>query len=178
MKVFSIIFLLLTISEPAKSYDLTADRIFEVESQIALPPDPGLNGDAQLLGYDVDGNSIRDDIQRYLEVRYFDEPKLRAVFYDYASYLLNRIVVADQSTEFVQSLAKEREPAYWCLIWLNNNNERDFKSEIRELRKRVFNTIARHKANMIFHSKLAGMSFDAMDLETYRSYCVDYGLDS
>lgn len=176
MKRSTIIILLLAIAGPSESYEFTAERILEVESQIYLPPDPGLNGDSQLLGYDSDGNGVRDDIQRYLELRYFDEAELKAVFYDYASYLLNRMHVANESREFIQNLVKEREPSYWCLKWLDNNYERDYKSEIRELRKKVFNTLARNKANMMFNSKLAGMRSNAIDPETYNIYCAKYGL--
>lgn len=178
MKLVPIIVFLVTIAEPASSYEITTDRILEVESQVALPPDPGLNGDADLLGYDVDGGGVRDDIQRYLELRYFEEPKLKAVFYDYASALLKRISSASQSEEYIQNLVKEREPSYLCLMGLNNNSERDYRSEIRELKQRVFNTAARYKANMLFDSKLAGTVMTAIDIDAYKSYCAPYGLDN
>jgi len=176
MNPFPIFILLLTFVDPALSYEISTERIFEVESHISLPPDPGPNGDAELLGYDVDRSGVRDDIQRYLELRYFDEPKVKAVFYDYASSLLKRISVADKSREYIQDLAKKREPSFLCLSWLDDSSERDYRSEILELRKRVFNTIARYKANMLFHSKLAGTVTTAIDVDTYKSYCVPYGL--
>jgi hypothetical protein len=176
MKLPTIIILLLVTSGVAESYEFTAERILEVESQLYLPPDLGLNGDAPLLGYDSDGNGVRDDIQRYLKLRYFDEVELKAVFYDYASELLNRIHVVNESRETIQNLYRESGKSHWCLIWLNNNSERDYKLEIRELSKRIFNTLARHKADRVFESKLAGMRISAKDPDKYYIFCENYGL--
>lgn len=176
MKLSTIIIFLLVFSGAAESYEFTAERILEVESQVYLPPDPGLNGDASLLGYDSDGNGVRDDIQRYLELRYFDELELKVVFYDYASELLNRMHVVNESRETIQNLYRESGNSHWCLIWLNSNSKRDYKSEIRELSKRVFNTLARYKADRMFESKLAGMRISAKNPDTYYIYCDKYGL--
>ncbi|MCW9006049.1 MAG: hypothetical protein OQK70_12365 [Gammaproteobacteria bacterium] len=175
MKLIGLTLLTLTLPISAEAYNAPQQRTLEVESQISLPPDPEENGKANLLGFDVDGDGIRDDIKRYLEIRYFDEPKLKAVFLDYALFYLKTISASNQNKEIIQKIAKEPKPASWCLQWLTDQKERDYKPEKTKLKKRIYNTMERYKANMIFHSKLSGTHFKLQKRDR-ESPCAHYGL--
>jgi len=44
--------------------------------EATLPPDPGSAGRATLEGIDSDGDGVRDDIQRFIELNYPDRNRL------------------------------------------------------------------------------------------------------
>ena len=41
---------------------------------IAVPPDPGVTGTATVVGVDIDGNGIRDEIDRFVATKYGANP--------------------------------------------------------------------------------------------------------
>jgi len=177
MKVFLLFIFLFSFSLNVGSYEITQERILEIKSQVSLPPDPGLNGETHIPGNDVDGDGMRDDIQRYLEFWYFDEPKLKKLFYHEALSEPNFIAASEQSKEYIQELIKNTDESFWCLSGLSKiNKHRDFDQERKELNRRTLNTVDRFKAYMISNSKLAGTVWTAKDPDTYLSYCRKYGL--
>ncbi|KAB7674182.1 hypothetical protein GBN23_14535 [Plesiomonas shigelloides] len=44
----------------------------------SLPPDPGMAGMVSLVGVDLDGDGVRDDVQRKIAARYPNAPSKRA----------------------------------------------------------------------------------------------------
>lgn len=59
--------------------------------QINLPPDPGEEGEETLAGVDSDGDGLRDDIQRYIALEYWEEPSLQLALRQYAQSLQSTI---------------------------------------------------------------------------------------
>ncbi len=155
---------------------VTPERMLEVESQIALPPDPGPNGDALLVGYDVDGDGIRDDIQRYIEFKYWDEPKLKAVYYDFAHAKLKLLAAAEKDRDTILRHSNDILRVSKCISALNErDNTRDLNDEEKEVESRILNTFERLKASFKANAKLSGI-YPGGDLpRTWIKYCEKYG---
>lgn len=51
-----------------------------------FPPDPGEAGRKTLQGVDLDGDGIRDDVQRWIHALYPDAPEKRLAFRQWARY--------------------------------------------------------------------------------------------
>lgn len=47
----------------------------EMINGIVVPPDPGFQKDATLVGIDADANGIRDEIDRWIATKYWDKPQ-------------------------------------------------------------------------------------------------------
>jgi hypothetical protein len=64
---------------------------------LLYPPDPGEAGQATLEGIDSDEDGVRDDIQRYIEVTYPEEPIVRAGLHQFARPL--QLALRDADSE-------------------------------------------------------------------------------
>lgn len=51
--------------------------VIPVENRKVVPADPGETGDASVVGVDVDGNGMRDDVQRFINLNYWKDGNLK-----------------------------------------------------------------------------------------------------
>ena len=164
-----------TVAE-AREAEATPQRMLEIESQVTLPPDPGPNGDALLQGYDVDGDGVRDDIQRYVEFRYWDEPMLKAAYYEFVRTRLTFIASADQERATLVRLSDQEGSVYKCMMALTKRDgSRDFIDELRELESKMLNTAERLSAFYRGQAKLSGIYSGGDIPDAYFKHCKKYG---
>ena len=143
----------------------------EVVNGYRLPPEPNANGnDSTLLGIDVNGNGIRDDVERYIVKRYAADakyPKTKtaiALQYAWAS----QKVLAQPTIES----KKHIDNALDCEFYWMSEKTKDmsgFESvkyhllhkviSDTTLRDKIFNTRERLEAKFAFNASLAGKVF-------------------
>ena len=69
---------------------------------LLYPPDPGEAGKETLEGIDSDGDGVRDDIQRYIELTYPNEPAVRDGLRQYSIHLQSALLDAGDEEKAVQ----------------------------------------------------------------------------
>lgn len=79
-----------------------------------LPPDPGPAGDATPAGFDVNGNGIRDDVERYIAAVFPDPPQLRASLMQYAHAFAPMASRRLKSAEEALSISEQMLRALAC----------------------------------------------------------------
>lgn len=56
-----------------------------IERELNLPPEPDeTENNATILGIDVNGNNIRDDVERYIAFKYYDDKPLMKMHFENA----------------------------------------------------------------------------------------------
>jgi hypothetical protein len=152
--------------------------MLEVESRVVLPPEPGAAGDVLLNGYDVDGDGMRDDVQRYLEFRYWNEPKLKAAYRDFARARLEVVAFSGESGDSLLPIFQRASKIYRCMSWLTEKGSaRDYVDELKDVESRMFNTFDRLAAYYKAQAKMSGIwSYDGTRRDKYDMFCVPYGL--
>jgi len=134
-----------------------------------LPPDPGEEGKATLEGIDSDNDGVRDDVQRYILITYYDESEeLKAAVLDYAKLSQSMLVDSSDKNKSI-SHAEQYFGKLKCLRYHEPINSRAIAQKIRAL---SLNTEKRFLANVKNSSHLSGQSFSAGILgEDLYKYC-------
>lgn len=132
---------------------------------LLYPPDPGEAGKETLEGIDSDGDGIRDDIQRYIETRYPEEPAVRAGLRQLALPL--QAALRDAGSK-EQSLANREEfhRAGDCVKALLDL-EPGIKAQ-KELLAEALNTEERSRAYIQYDSQFDGMVFTVGEINVSR----------
>ena len=120
-----------------------------------LPPEPDpVVNNSTLLGVDVNGNGVRDDVERWIYKTY-DHPIERAVFMQLAKALQYRVRNEDRDkNERIRDEIKAGECyIYWSLV-ANKISFYDFHATLEQ---KQFNTINRKNNDKNFQKKFNGM---------------------
>jgi len=134
-----------------------------------LPPDPGAAGDATLEGVDVNGNGIRDDIERWIYLTYPDSEKLRrALIQEY--YPLQNMIIhgQQQNRDAVYDDMTALMRASECLHYINPNKSYDIAEE---LHSRVVNTSERVYGYFDSSRLLGGGTFPGLPMSKWKYSC-------
>jgi hypothetical protein len=123
---------------------------------LLYPPDPGEAGKVTLEGIDSDGDGIRDDIQRYIEITYPDEPLVKAALRQDTIPLQAKLLDA-HSEEKSLLHHEETERSQECLGALFGT-ERGFDLAFA-MQAEMLNTDARSRAYILYNSQLSGHIF-------------------
>ena len=120
-----------------------------------LPPDPGEAGKATLAGIDSDGDGIRDDVQRYIELTYFGDENInvrKALRQDAEGFQLE-LLASSNKEESVRLLhARERDGN--CLAGVMGvDASADAGSA---LQAQILNTEIRSRAWIAFNRNISG----------------------
>lgn len=119
---------------------------------LLYPPDPGEAGKATLEGIDSDGDGIRDDVQRYIQLTHPDAPAVRAGLGQYARGLQTALLVATDREES-RRVAKELDRADECLEHFVGFDAYAFGDDVTI---EMLNTEARSRAYISFDHNLGG----------------------
>jgi len=119
--------------------------------ELLYPPDPGEAGKETLEGIDSDGDGIRDDIQRYIEITYSDQPTARAGLRQMAQNHQAALLAANDRTAS-REIADEVSHSYECLEALGFGRFLGAR-----LRAEVLNTTTRSRAYISYNQNLGGM---------------------
>ncbi len=121
-----------------------------------LPPDPGEAGKATIGGIDVDNDGVRDDVQRYIAIKYADSEKRRAVLTQYAKIFQNALLDSDSKEKSIKH-AEEISRAGSCSSYMFGAREAmDISKDLRVL---LLNTKDRSFAYFSYDEKLGGEVF-------------------
>jgi len=117
-----------------------------------LPPDPGELGKMTIEGIDADADGLRDDLQRYIAIKYQSSEKLRRVMTDLAKANQDFILNVDNDTLFLEA-RKNSSRQLACLFYIDPENS---MNHFQKLRAKSYNTETRFDANIRGNSKLGG----------------------
>jgi hypothetical protein len=144
----------------------------EVIDGHVLPPepDPAVNN-STLLGVDVNGNGVRDDVERYIYHRFSQEefPRTKIAIAMQYGRALQKILV-DPEHAYENETYRHMDNAHDCKWYFYYKHKGDTYMDGREFRKnnpvfddefkdRVFNTRQRIEAYFAYNTSLSGHAF-------------------
>lgn len=139
------------------------------EPVLNLPPDPGPAGSATLGGVDVNGNGVRDDIERWIGLTFRGSEKSRQALtqsYYAVQALVNFGSVGNRDQVHNNMTAFQR--AGECLDYVRPDDAVDV---MRRLRAQILNTSARTNAYLQASRLLGGGSFPGKPMSQWKESC-------
>jgi hypothetical protein len=139
--------------------------------ELLYPPDPGEAGKQTLEGIDSDGDGVRDDIQRYIELKHPEAPLTRAALRQYVLPLQAALLDADSEEAALQhdeTLSRADD----CLIALIG-----FKDQVEArnaLLAEALNTEERSRAYILYDRQLGGRVFSLRGLSEITPALCDF----
>ncbi|MFO7983375.1 MAG: hypothetical protein R6V08_07995 [Desulfuromonadales bacterium] len=159
----------LSVKLRSKPGEILLVRVFGNLS-LNLPPDPGEAGDATLEGVDVNGNGVRDDIERWIGLTYRDSKKARLALTQAYYAMQGFMIHADQGDrDAVYDDMTAMQRAGECIDSILP--ERGYQM-LRELKARVVNTAARVEADRQASRMLGGGSFPGRPFSKWKEICT------
>ncbi len=135
-----------------------------------LPPDPGSEGDATLEGVDVNGNGIRDDIERWIYLTYPNSEKMRRALIQEYYPMQNMIIHGhQQDRDAVYNDMDAMQRSSECLFYVYQNSPHKITAE---LKARIVNTDDRFYGYMESSRQLGGGSFSGRHPSEWKSSCT------
>ena len=135
-----------------------------------LPPDPGPAGDATLEGVDVNGNGIRDDIERWIYLTYPHSEKLRRALIQEYFPMQNMIIHGhQQNRDAVYDDMYAMMRAGECLKYVHSDKPYKISAE---LEARIVNTDERFIAYNESSRILGGGTFRGRHPSEWKSSCT------
>ena len=126
-----------------------------------LPPDPGEEGKVTVEGIDSDNDGVRDDIQRWIVLRYPNSEKTRTAFKQVAVDFQSTLLTANDkpaSIEATRNFLRSRECVYHVL-GASASNLTQIKLDLDQLRSVVLNTKLRSDAFMLSDKNFSGQVY-------------------
>jgi hypothetical protein len=123
-----------------------------------LPPDPGEAGKQTLDGIDSNGNGVRDDIERFIALRYANSPSLINALNQYAT-TLQGFFANNASEVLIQQADSARRRAAKCWDYLSPQDERQ---ALDELEAEFVNTTERLRAYLDTDELLGGRTYQLL----------------
>lgn len=123
-----------------------------------LPPDPGELGKLTIEGIDSDSDGVRDDLQRYIAIKYQSSEKLRRIMTEMAKADQDFIKNHTDKT-LVLEVVEQRNKHISCLYYIDPNTA---SKHLQELERLQLNTNARTLAYIKANAMLSGMTFEAV----------------
>lgn len=135
-----------------------------------VPPDPGEAGKQTLEGIDSDNDGVRDDIQRYIVLNYFDSPAKVAGLRQYAKAVQRSLLSAGSGDRplVVDNVQKEFD-ALSCLSYVVGLQPRIDSTD--KLEVELLNTRQRSLANIRVESYLGGHVFPGHVSTLDKTFC-------
>lgn len=128
---------------------------FSIDASLEVP-DPGVEGQKTLLGIDSDGDGIRDDVQRYLNETYSNQPNVRMALEQLAKAYQSVFSTVSNKEENIKAIFKQVN-AIACLTGIDG---RHAPSKGKQLAGRVLNT----KERLIVQKK-ADLNFSGQNIQ-------------
>ena len=146
-----------------KAYGESLSVRLNLEPEV-LPVDPAEEGKVTLAGIDADSDGVRDDIQRYIALTYWDKPDLKAALRQYAVPLQQALLEAD-SEEAALVNTEELGRAFSCIEYRTMSLD-DAGNISDKLKIKMLNTKERSKAYLLYNQQLGGNIFPGLPLPT------------
>ncbi|MEP7162825.1 MAG: hypothetical protein ABI747_03625 [Candidatus Moraniibacteriota bacterium] len=125
------------------------------QAAVGLPPDPGAAGMATVEGTDLNGNGVRDDVERWIAFNYPSSEKTRAALYQQTS--ANQLLLfagKNKDSAAALSASAQDDNANACLIYILGVDQRIAVG--RTLFAEMLNTRARNSAYLDYNDLLRG----------------------
>jgi hypothetical protein len=116
-----------------------------------LPPDPGIAGEATLLGVDGNGNGVRDDLERFILTRHLSSIARNALF-EYVRLFQESLDIT--TTSAAVEVRKRQIANMACLTSFADNSNQDLQAP---LLARALNTLPRARRFFEFDGLTAGL---------------------
>ncbi len=133
-----------------------------------VPPDPGEAGKQTLEGIDSDNDGVRDDIQRYIILNYYNTQKTQLALRQYAKALQPFLLDAEDK-QLSRAHTKEMDEAQNCSHYIFGLDEAERITD--ELIAQFLNTDLRSRTYIKADSQLSGMS-GSFETEQIKSGCT------
>lgn len=133
-----------------------------------LPPEPETEAQENLLGVDMDNDGVRDDIQRYIDLTYPDEVKVRLALEAVAKQYQLLLALAqdpDASFENATKMARHGE----CLDFLKGEKAADI---LAALQAEILNNKVRNLAYLNYTENLSGKIILGRPLAEWSKSCL------
>lgn len=134
-----------------------------------LPPDPGAAGKQTLLGIDSDNDGVRDDVQRYINLTYPDEPKVQAALLQFANEYQGLLAQAGDREAGYQHAVKYARTTD-CLGYIKG--EEGPTKIAPALHAVILNTRQRSLAYIAFSDSLAGQVIAGLPKKEWKNGCT------
>ena len=134
-----------------------------------LPPDPGPAGEATLEGVDVNGNGIRDDIERWIYLTYPDSETLRRALIQEYYPMQNMIIHGhQQDRDSVYNDMDAMQRSSECLFYVHPDNPHKISEVLESL---IINTDDRFYGYMEASRMLGGGTFSGRPMSKWKYSC-------
>ncbi|MBE0574506.1 MAG: hypothetical protein IH613_01285 [Desulfuromonadales bacterium] len=134
-----------------------------------LPPDPGPDGDATLEGVDVNGNGIRDDIERWIYLTFPESEKLRRALIQEYYPMQNMIIHGhQQDRDAVYNDMDAMQRSSECLYYVHPEKPHIISKELEAL---IVNTDDRFYGYMEASRILGGGNFSRKPMPDWKHSC-------
>lgn len=131
-----------------------------------LPPDPGEAGKATLQGTDLDGDGVRDDVQRYIAENFPGDQRIQNALKGFAKAQLETLINAQNKNASIQH-SVEASRTHQCLYFIFEEAGRAGDM----LRAEVLNTEARSLAYITYNNNLGGQGYRLLNDDELRAIC-------
>lgn len=135
-----------------------------------LPADPSDAGRQTIAGIDSDHDGVRDDLQRWIAIRFKDSEKKRAALRQLAMAIQQELLSADNPTQSIQDIARSLK-ATDCVSGVFGASNAGYRA-VRELQAQTFNTADRSRAAIKVGSNFDGHESESMPLDQATSACA------
>ena len=138
---------------------LRADATITVpadDSAPTLPPDPGEPGDGTVAGVDSDGDGVRDDVQRYIQITYPGDKPTIDILTDYAKTLQEAVLKPHDEAGLIKLEQKALELTFCLAQWRPN----EFNEDDRKFLLAFFNTPERFFAEKKYRMSLPTATYE------------------
>ena len=133
-----------------------------------LPPDPGPAGDLTLEGIDVDGDGMRDDVQRYIELTYPHAELTKGALRQIAGVTQAALENADSQADALDNM-EQLMRGVECLLSIRPD---DALSVSNRLLAEVLDTEQRGLAYFDFEGQLEGAIIPSRDPDNWAASCT------
>jgi len=150
----------------------TLKVVIEV-SLVNLPPDPGDAGKITLEGIDSDNDGLRDDVQRWIVLRYPNSEKTRTAFKQVSTDFQNTLLTANDKEASItasRDLLRSRECVYHVL-GANPSTLLQIQFDLDQLRSVVLNTKLRSDAHMLADKNFSGQVYRLLPVGGKKDAC-------
>ena len=134
-----------------------------------LPPDPGEAGMKTLDGVDSDHDGVRDDIQRWIAIKFKDSEKKRAALRQLAIAMQQELRSVDDRIQSQQDSIRTLK-AVDCMSGIfEESNQGD--QVLRELESLAYNTAERSQAAIKVDKNFDGQEYRSTPVDQATSAC-------
>lgn len=143
---------------------------FEIDPSLEVA-DPGEEGKKTLTGIDSDNDSVRDDVQRWINETYSFKASTKSALRQMA-VSMNKSLEYSNNKNLSNQHSHDIGYAIDCLTWIDNDS---FYETERLLRKNFYNTTDRIKSKIVvdanFHGEGVGPRTKELDFSNWNSLC-------